>query len=139
LELLLTLETLKRVIDWSYVDAQYTLDNTELNAETKKSRIEGIYDRLTQDLVFHLGIMMLEVKQYPFNMVNMKGVATNTRIAKETLEKTQEIERRLNDILSIENHKLQNVQAQAQPRQGYVGLEQSYIPQFPPQPNAAKV
>jgi hypothetical protein len=43
------------------VEAQTTLENKKLDASTKRHRINGIHSRLTQSLVFSLGVIMMEV------------------------------------------------------------------------------
>lgn len=40
-----------------------TLDCRGVNAATKRARIEGIHSRLTQSLVVHFGVIMMEVFQ----------------------------------------------------------------------------
>jgi hypothetical protein len=44
------------------LEAETTLDNKKLDAATKRHRIEGIHTRLTQSLVFTLGVIMMEAR-----------------------------------------------------------------------------
>ena len=60
-DLTLIIVTLNREIDYAHRHARYTLDSRGLKAETKRARIEGIHNRLTQSLVLHLGVMIMEV------------------------------------------------------------------------------
>jgi hypothetical protein len=43
------------------VEVQETLEDEKLSAKVKRRRIEGIQARLTTSLVFHLGVLTLEV------------------------------------------------------------------------------
>ena len=44
-----------------WVEARGTLEDDKLSAKVKRKRIEGIQARLTTTLVFHLGVLTLEV------------------------------------------------------------------------------
>jgi hypothetical protein len=45
----------------AHEEAKTTLEDKKLKAEWKHYRIERIQNRLTQSLVVHLGVMMMEV------------------------------------------------------------------------------
>jgi hypothetical protein len=55
------IEFLGNEIYRAQVEAQTTLENKKLDAATKRNRISGIHSRLTQSLVFTLGVIMMEV------------------------------------------------------------------------------
>jgi hypothetical protein len=48
----------------AYEDCEKALEDKKLSAKLKKLRIEGIHNRLTQSLVLHLGVVMLEVTYF---------------------------------------------------------------------------
>ena len=54
---------LREEIEMAHRNAAQTLDSRGLKAETKRARIEGIHNRLTQNLVVHLGVIMMEVER----------------------------------------------------------------------------
>jgi hypothetical protein len=54
---------LRQEIEMAHRSAEQTLDSRGLKAETKRARIEGIHNRLTQNLVVHLGVIMMEVER----------------------------------------------------------------------------
>jgi hypothetical protein len=54
-------EALQAEIEMAHRTAEQTLESRTLNSETKRTRIEGIHLRLTQNLVVHLGVIMMEV------------------------------------------------------------------------------
>lgn len=43
------------------MEARGSLEDEKLSAKAKRERIEGVHARLTTTLVFHLGVLTLEV------------------------------------------------------------------------------
>jgi len=48
-------------IEMAHRTAEQTLESRGLKPEIKRARIEGIHNRLTQNLMVHLGVIMMEV------------------------------------------------------------------------------
>jgi len=57
---------LKEEIEGAHRAARQTLECRGANAATKRARIEGIHHRLTQSLVVHFGVIMMEVERQTF-------------------------------------------------------------------------
>ena len=57
------LVALREEIEMAHRTAEQTLDSRGLKPETKRARIEGIHNRLTQNLVIHLGVIIMEVER----------------------------------------------------------------------------
>lgn len=58
------IENLKWDIWTACEDAENTLNDKKLKALVKMQRIQGIHNRLTQSLLLHLGVGMLEVQMF---------------------------------------------------------------------------
>jgi|SRR5271154_4297489 len=57
----LTIDILSNDILNAHDEAQKLLNDGKPNAQAKRERIEAIHTRLTQGLILHLGVVMLEV------------------------------------------------------------------------------